>query len=116
MEAEYIATSEAAKEAVWLKNFLRDLEIVPGVDKPITLYCDNSGAVANSREPRSHKRAKHIERKYHLIREIVHRGDVTVTKIPTLENLADPFTKTLAEKQFNKHLEGMGLREMSHLL
>ena len=98
MEAEYIATSEAAKEAVWLKNFLRDLEIVPAVDKSITLYCDNSGVVASSREPRSHKRAKHIERKYHLIREIVHRGDVTVTKIPTLENLANPFIKTLDEK------------------
>ena len=116
MEVEYIAASEAAKEAVWLKNFLSDLEVVPDMDKPITLYCDNSGAVANSKEPRSHKRGKHIERKYHLIREIVNRGDVTVTKIPTLENLADPFTKTLTEKQFNKHLEGMGLREMSHLL
>ena len=116
MEAEYIAASEAAKEAVWLKNFLSDLEVVPNMDKPITLYCDNSGVVANSKEPRSHKRGKHIERKYHLIREIVNRGDVTVTKIPTLENLADPFTKTLTEKQFNKHLEGMGLREMPHLL
>ena len=110
MEAEYIAASEAAKEAVWLKNFLSDLEVVPDMDKPITLYCDNSGAVANSKEPRSHKRGKHIERKYHLIREIVNRGDVTVTKIPTLENLADPFTKTLTEKQFNKHLERMGPR------
>ena len=67
MEAEYIAASEAAKEAVWLKNFLSDMEVVPNMDKPITLYCDNSGAVANSREPRSHKRGKHIERKYHLI-------------------------------------------------
>ena len=116
MEAEYIAASEAAKEAVWLKNFLSDLEVVADMDKPITLYCNNSGAVANSKEPRSHKRGKHIERKYHLIREIVYRGDVTVTKIPTLKNLADPFTKTLTEKQFNTHLEGMGLREMSHLL
>ena len=116
MEAEYIAASEAAKEAVWLKNFLRDLEVFPRINKPITLYYDNSGTVANFRELCSHKRGKHIERKYHLIREIVHRGDVTVTKIPTLENLADPFTKTLAEKQFNKHLEGMSLRDMSHLL
>ena len=116
MEAEYIAASEAAKEAVWLKNFLSDLEVVPNMDKPITLYCDNSGAVANSREPRSHKRGKHIERKYHLIREIVNRGDVTVTKIPTLDNLADPFTKTLSEKLFFKHIEEMGLKEMPHLL
>ena len=98
MEAEYIAASEAAKEAVWLKYFLGDLEVVPGLDKPITLYCDNSGAVANSKEPRSHKRVKHIERKYHMIRSIVDRGEVTVTKILTLENLADPFTKTLTDK------------------
>ena len=116
MEAEYIAASEAAKEAVWLKNFLTDLGIVPNMDKPITLYCDNSGTVANSKEPRSHKRGKHIERKYHLIREIVNRGDVVVKKIPTLDNLADPFTKTVMEKLFFKHLEGMGLKEMSYFL
>ena len=116
MEAEYIITSEAAKEAVWLKNFLTDFEIVSNIDKLVTLYCDNSGAVGNSKEPRSHKRGKHIERKYHLIREIVNRGDVVVKKIPTLDNLADPFTKTLTEKLFFKHLEGMGLKEMSYLL
>ena len=71
MEAEYVAACEAAKEAVWLRKFLNDLEIVPNMELPITLYCDNSGAVANSKEPRSHKRGKHIERKYHLIQEIV---------------------------------------------
>ena len=116
MEAEYIAASEAAKEAVWLKNFLSDLEVVPNMDKAVTLYCDNSVAVANSKEPRSHKRGKHIERKYHLIREIVNRGDVIVTKIPTLDNVADPFTKTLTERQFFKHVEGIGVRDMAHLL
>ena len=41
MEAEYIAASEAAKEAVWLKNFLLDLEVVPSAQSAITLYCDN---------------------------------------------------------------------------
>ena len=93
MEAEYIATSEAAKEAVWLKNFLLDLEVVPSAQSAITLFCDNSGAVANSKEPRSHKRGKHIERKYHLIREIVKRGDVTVSQIASEDNLADHFIK-----------------------
>ena len=63
MEVEYIAASEAAKEAVWLKNFLIDLGVVPSAQSAITLYCDNSIAVANSKEPRSHKRGKHIERK-----------------------------------------------------
>ncbi|KAA0053196.1 gag/pol protein [Cucumis melo var. makuwa] len=48
MEAEYVAACEAAKEAVWLKKFLTDLEIVPNMHLSITLYCDNSGAVANS--------------------------------------------------------------------
>ena len=79
MEAEYIAASEAAKEAVWLKNFLLDLEVVPSVLSAITLYYDNSRADANVKEPRSHKRGKHIERKYHLIREIVSRGDMVVS-------------------------------------
>ena len=60
MEAEYIAASEAAKEAIWLKNFLMDLEVVPFERSAITLYCDNSGAVANSKEPRSHKRENFI--------------------------------------------------------
>ena len=116
MEAEYVAACEAAKEAVWLRKFLGDLEVVPDMDKPLTLYCDNSGAVANSKEPRSHKRGKHIERKYHLIREIVQRGDVTVIKIASAENPADPFTKTLSAKVIEGHLDGLGLRDMSHLL
>ena len=80
------------------------------------LYCDNNKAVTNSKEPRSHKRGKHIERKYHLIKEIAHRRDVNVVKIASEDNLADPFTKTLPERVFNKHLLGMGLRYMTHLL
>ena len=86
------------------------------MDKPLVLYCNNSGAVANSKEPRSHKRGKHIEKKYHLIWEIVHQGDVTVTKIGTEHNLADPFTKTLPSKTFKAHLKGLGLRDMARLL
>ena len=48
IEAEYIATSEVAKEPVWLRNFLMDLKVVPSVQSAITLFCANSGAVANS--------------------------------------------------------------------
>ena len=84
---------------------MSDLEVVPNIDKPITLYCDNSGVVANSKEPRSYKRGKHIERKYYLIRVIVNGGDVIITKILTLDNLVDPFTKMLSEKQFFKYVE-----------
>ena len=110
IEAKYVAASKAAKEAVWLRNFLLDLGEVPSIQLPITLYCDNSGAVANLKELRTHKRAKHIERQYHLIRDIVHKGDVVVTKIASADNLIDPFTKSLLAKTFDSHLEGMGLK------
>ena len=45
-EAEYVAASEAAKEAIWLKKFLLDLQVISSADRPITLYCDNIGVVA----------------------------------------------------------------------
>ncbi|KAL0546795.1 hypothetical protein IC582_016708 [Cucumis melo] len=112
MEAEYVAACEAAKEAVWLKKFLIDLEVVPNMHLSITLYCDNSDVVTNSREPLSHKRGKHIEQKYHMIRKIVHRGDVTVTKISSEQNMADPFTKALTAKVFESYLHGLGLFDL----
>ena len=115
MEAEYVAASEAAKEAVWLKNFLLDLGVVTNMPKRITVYCDNSGAVANSREPRAHKASKHIERKYHIIRDIVQREDIKVVKIESENNLADPFTKALAVKPYESHVEGMGVRLIQDL-
>ena len=116
MEAEYVAASEAVKEVVWLRNFLRDLEVIPNLEQPMIIYCDNSSAVTNSKEPRSHQREKHIERKFHLIRDIVERGDVTVCKIKSEDNPADPFTKTLSSRVFEGHLEGLGIRDMSRLL
>ena len=98
---EYIAALEAAKDVVWLKNFLMDLKVVPSVQSAITLYCDNSRAIANSKKPRSHKRGRNIKRKYHLIQEIVNRGDAKVSQIASENNLADPFTKGLTQKIFD---------------
>ena len=57
---------------------MMDLDVIPGLHRSITIYCDNNGAVANSKEPRVHKASKHIERKYHPIREIVEVGEVAV--------------------------------------
>ena len=71
MEAEYVAACEAAKEAVWLKKFLSDLGVMRIEQVLITLFCDNSGVVAQSKDPRNHKKGKHIERKYHIIQDIV---------------------------------------------
>ncbi|KAM6562912.1 hypothetical protein CsatB_022910 [Cannabis sativa] len=112
MEAEYIAAAEAAKELVWLRKFFTSIGVVPGMEKPLVLLCDNNGAIANSKEPRSHKRSKHIERKYHIIREYVARGDVLVEKVDTEDNLADPFTKVLAVTAFEKHRQNLGLIDM----
>ena len=104
------------KEAVWLKNFLAKQEVVSNMSEPVQLHCDNTRAIANSKEPCSHKRGKHIERKYHHIREIVRRGNVAVMKISTLDNIADPMANGLPERVFIKHIEGMGLRNMPPLL
>ena len=71
MEAEYVATCEVAKEAIWLKKFLSNLGVLRMEQVPITLFCDNNGAVAQSKDPRNHKKGKHIERYYHIIRDIV---------------------------------------------
>ena len=114
-EAEYVAASEATKEAVWLKKFLLDLQVIPSADRPITLYCDISGAVAQSKEQRYHKKQKHIERKYHMIHNIIERGDTMVTKIASKENLANPFTKTLHVRVFEKHVDYMGVKSLLDL-
>ena len=98
------------KKAVWLKKFLSNLAVVRIEQVPVTLFCDNSGAVAQSKDPRNHKKGKHIERKYHIIRDIIARGDVMVAKIESANNLVDLFTKALPQRTFESHLEGMGVR------
>ena len=59
MEAEYVATSEAAKEPIWLHEFLKELEMVSSMDESIRLYCDNNGEQENAKEPRNHHKRKH---------------------------------------------------------
>ncbi|KAI3810636.1 hypothetical protein L1987_20257 [Smallanthus sonchifolius] len=94
-ESEYIAASDAAKEAAWMKKFITDLDVVPSIRKPIQIFCDITGAIAQAKEPRSHHKAKHILRKFHYIREIMERGDIVINKVDTDQNLADPFTKPM---------------------
>jgi hypothetical protein len=66
-EAEYIAASEAAKEGVWIRKFLSKLGVFPSVSSALNLYCDNNGAIAQTKEPRNHQKNKHVLRKFHLI-------------------------------------------------
>ena len=115
-EAEYVAASDAAKEAVWIKKFVNQLGVAPSINGPVLLYCDNTGAIAQAKEPKSHHRTKHILRRYHLVREIVERGDVNLQKIDGKENLADPFTKALSVKEFDYHKSKMGIRYCTNWL
>jgi hypothetical protein len=110
MEAEYIATSEATKEAVWIRNFISELGVVPSSSSPMDLYYDNNGAIVQAKEPRAHKRAKHIIRRYHLIHKIIGRGDVKVCKVHTDHNIADPLTKPLPQPKHEVHMKFMSIR------
>ncbi|KAJ9551125.1 hypothetical protein OSB04_015170 [Centaurea solstitialis] len=106
-ESEYIAASEAAKEAAWLKNFIGDLGVVPSISEPIEIFCDNEGAVALTKEPKDHGKSKHIERKYHFVRHKVEEKQIVVSRVPTEENPADPFTKALTRPKHEYHTEAI---------
>lgn len=109
-EAEYIAASEAAKEAIWIRKFITELGVVPSISGPIDLYCDNNGAIAQAKEPKSHQKSKHIQRRYHLIREIIDRGDVKISRVSTDANVADHFTKPLPQPKHESHTTAIGIR------
>ncbi|KAI3692837.1 hypothetical protein L6452_32661 [Arctium lappa] len=115
-ESEYIAASNAAKEDVWMKKFITDLGVVPSICDPVEIYCDNEGAIAQAKEPRSHQCSKHIMRRYHLIREIIERGDIKICKVRSEDNPADPFTKPLSQSKHDAHISSIGLRcNQSHM-
>ena len=94
-KVEYIVASEVAKEAVWIRKFILELGLVPSIVDLIPLYCDNNGAIAQAKELRSHQRSKHILIRYHLIREIISKGDVIIEKVPTYHNIVNTLTKPL---------------------
>ena len=104
-----MVASEVAKEAVRLRKLLMELGVIAKAVHPMILYCDNSGAVAQAREPRNYRKGKHIERKYHPVREVLQKGDIIVEKIRSEDNLADPFTKALKTKLFDSHVYNIGL-------
>ena len=111
-KSECIATFDTAKKAIWLKKFITGLDVVPSIANPVDLFCDNNGAIAQAKEPRSHQRTKHILRRYHLIREIVERGDVKICTVDTNGNVADPLTKALPEPKHERHVRSLGIRFM----
>ena len=80
-EAEYIAASEAAKEGVWMKEFISDLGVIPSASGPMKIFWDNTGAIFLAKESIFHKRTKHIKRRFNSIRDLVQVGDIEVCNI-----------------------------------
>ena len=72
--------------------------MVPSIVDLVPMYCDNNGAIAKAKEPRSQKMSKHLLRRYHLIREIIGRHDVIIEKVHTDQKIVDPLTKPLLQK------------------
>jgi hypothetical protein len=106
-EAEYVAACDVTKEAVWLRALLNSVEI--NQTRPIPLLCDNNGSIVLTGDPSFHNRVKHIDIKYHYIRECVDRGDVDVSYVNTKDNIADAFTKPLDTKSFRRMRDLMGV-------
>jgi hypothetical protein len=98
-EAEIMAASEAAKEAVYLGVFLKELGILPE-DQPAHLAVDNTAARDLAYNPQHHDRTKHIARRHFFIREMVESGRLVVPYVRTVDNLADFFTKPLPASVF----------------
>ncbi|KAK1649737.1 hypothetical protein QYE76_067542 [Lolium multiflorum] len=96
-EAEYIAINEACKESVWLKGLYAEL---CGVDSCINMFSDSQSAIYLTKDQMFHERTKHIDIKYHYVRDIVAQGKLEVCKISTHDNPADMMTKPVPVSKF----------------
>ena len=106
-EAEYVALSTATQEAVWLRRMLAELQVKPG--DPTVIMEDNTGAIAIAKNPVSHSRTKHIDIRYHYVREAVQDNLINLRYCPTEEMTADVLTKSLPRERFEKLRKNMGL-------
>ncbi|MCF8701923.1 Ty1/Copia family ribonuclease HI, partial [Corynebacterium sp. MC-10] len=96
-EAEYVAATQASKEAVWLKMIMEELG---HEQENIPLFCDSQSALYLARNPAFHSKSKHIRVQYHFVREKVEEGTVDMQKIHTKDNLADFMTKAVNTDKF----------------
>jgi len=109
-EAEYVALSHATQEATWLRNLLQSM----GFDQanPMTIFEDNQGTIALAKNPKHHARTKHIDIKYHFIRDAISEKKIQLDYCPTNEMIADILTKSLARPQFEKLRSGLGVAKL----
>ena len=108
-EAEYVALSMAAQEAAWFQKLFADL---PMPTKAIVIKEDNQGAIALARNPVSHSRTKHIDIRFHFIREAQEQESIDIEYCPTYEMVADLLTKPIPRGQFEKLRTLMGLEKL----
>ena len=101
-EAEYIALAEATKEAIWLRKILRDLQLaVPTVK----IWEDNQACIKLVENPVHHKRTKHIDIRYHFVRDHLKKEHIDVQYVKTDDQLADILTKPLPKPRFESLAE-----------
>ncbi|GJW03238.1 retrotransposon protein, putative, ty1-copia subclass [Tanacetum coccineum] len=102
-EFEYIDVAEESMEAVWMRKFIDGLgNAVSSNKRPMKMLCDNEPAIAIANDLGILKGARHFQRKYHCIHEVIQEREIFLKKVHTDDNVADPFTKPMP---FNKHYE-----------
>jgi hypothetical protein len=106
-EAEYVAAVEAAKEIVWLRQFLSELGY--SAESPSVLRMDNQSAISVSENPEHHGRMKHLDLRFHWLRDTVDEGIIKPLFLPTHQMPADILTKPLDRFKVQKCRELMGL-------
>ena len=112
-EAEYMATSQCTKEAMWIRKLLEDVGYVQENAMPI--MCDNQGCIALAKNPKHHSRTKHIDVQHHFIREKLEEGVVILKYCPTEIMVADVLTKALARPRHEKLRVVLGLKTFDNL-
>jgi len=106
-KAKYIAQTHTAKEALWLRSFVK--EIRDAQNGPLTINADNQGVIALAKDNKFHLRTKHINLWYHFIQEAFKDKKININYIPTNDNIVDIFTKPLAKQKFRHFVEMLGL-------
>ncbi|RVW97032.1 Retrovirus-related Pol polyprotein from transposon TNT 1-94 [Vitis vinifera] len=109
MEAEFIACYEASNHGIWLWNFVTQLRIVDGIEKPLRINCDNKAAELYSKNNRSSSKSKHIDIKFLVVKERVQSLQVSIEHISTNSMIADMLTKGLPPKVYHEHVAHMGV-------
>ncbi|KAJ9557404.1 hypothetical protein OSB04_012018 [Centaurea solstitialis] len=108
-EAEYVAGASCCSQIIWMRTQLRDYGFK--FDK-IPIYCDSKSAIAISCNPVQHTKTKHIDIRYHFIKDHVEKGTIELYFVNTEFQLADLFTKALDEKRFNFLITKLGMRAL----